>query len=71
MVEGVVREWFEEEGWGVVDCPQTPGGCFGHFSVVEMAGFRTLRAGQRVRLDFEEPGFLQDGYAYRATRIVP
>jgi CspA family cold shock protein len=36
-----------------------------------MAGFRTLTAGQRVELDWEDPGFRQDGYPYRAVNIVP
>jgi CspA family cold shock protein len=26
--DGVVRTWSDEEGWGVVDCPSTPGGCY-------------------------------------------
>ncbi|GGP86250.1 cold-shock protein [Streptomyces melanogenes] len=71
MVTATVREWYEEEGWGVLDCPETPGGCFGHFSAVEMDGFAALSAGQRVELAWEAPGFKQDGYDYRAVRIVP
>jgi CspA family cold shock protein len=50
--DGVVRFWQDEEGWGVVDCPSTPGGCWTHFSVIEAEGFRS------------SPG--QDGYDYRA-----
>jgi hypothetical protein len=23
---GTVREWHTQEGWGVIDCPDTPGG---------------------------------------------
>ncbi|MFV2119811.1 cold shock domain-containing protein [Streptomyces sp. Act-28] len=71
MVTATVREWREEEGWGVLDCPETPGGCRGHYSVIETPGFRTLSAGQRVDLEWEAPGFRQDGYAYRAVRVVP
>ena len=29
---GTVRVWHTEEGWGVIDCPDTPGGCWVHFS---------------------------------------
>lgn len=29
---GTVRVWHTEEGWGVVDCPDTPGGCWVQFS---------------------------------------
>jgi CspA family cold shock protein len=64
-----VREWHAEEGWGVLDCPDTPGGCWAHFSHLEMPGYRSLNAGQVVRLGWEAPG--QDGYGYRATRVVP
>ena len=71
MVMATVREWREEEGWGVLDCAETPGGCWGHFSNIEMTGFRTLSPGQRVELEWEAPGFEQDGYEYRAVRIVP
>jgi CspA family cold shock protein len=37
-VVGVVREWNAEEGWGVVDSDETPGGCWVHFSHIEIAG---------------------------------
>ncbi|MCM2423038.1 cold shock domain-containing protein [Streptomyces sp. RKAG293] len=68
-VPAVVREWDDEAGWGVLDCAETPGGCFGHFSDIVAEGFRSLSAGQRVQLTWEAPG--QDGYAYRAVRIIP
>jgi CspA family cold shock protein len=68
MVTATVREWHEEEGWGVLD---SPGGCWGHFSNIEMDGYRTLSAGQEVDLEWEAPGFKQDGYPYRAVNIVP
>ncbi|MEU6082158.1 cold shock domain-containing protein [Streptomyces sp. NPDC047108] len=67
-----VREWHDEDGWGVLDCPETPGGCWAHFSVLEMDGFRSLSPGQRVAsVEWEGPGIQQDGYAYRAVRVVP
>jgi len=34
---GTVREW-AEEGWGVVDSAETPGGCWVHWSVVHEPG---------------------------------
>ncbi|MYV69143.1 cold shock domain-containing protein [Streptomyces sp. SID2131] len=71
MVITVVREWRDEEGWGVLDSPETPGGCWGHYTSIEKEGFRTLSAGQRVELVWEAPGFRQDGYDYRALSIVP
>ncbi|GIF74795.1 cold-shock protein [Asanoa siamensis] len=66
---GSTREWRVEEGWGVVDSPDTPGGCWVHFSQIEMAGYRALAPGQVVRLEWEAPG--QDGYDFRAVTVVP
>ncbi|MBK3635560.1 cold shock domain-containing protein [Streptomyces sp. MBT97] len=72
MVTATVREWHDEEGWGgVLDSPETPGGCWGHYADIQMKGFRTLSAGQRVDLTWEALGFKQDGYTYRAVTIVP
>jgi len=69
VVEAVVRQWSGEDGWGVLDSPDTPGGCWTHFSHIEVDGFRTLATGQVVDLDWESPG--QDGYDFRAVRVVP
>jgi cold shock protein len=63
---GTVR-WFDgEEGWGAIDSPEVPGGCFVHFSNIVGEGYRNLSDGQRVVFSFEEPGFKQDGYDFRA-----
>jgi cold shock protein len=70
-VEGVVREWSDEHGWGVVDAAETPGGCWVHFSMVAVHGFRALRPGQAVELEFERLDFLQDGHPFRAVRVWP
>jgi cold shock protein len=64
-----VRLWRDEEGWGVVDSPETPGGCWVGFSEVLVPGYRSLRPGQEVELDHEAAE--QDGYAYRAVRVRP
>ena len=70
-VAGVVK-WFDvDEGWGVIDAAEVPGGCFVHFANIEMAGFRQLQEAQRVRFTFEQPGFLQDGCPYRALEVWP
>ena len=68
MIQATVREWDDEEGWGVLDSSQTPGGCWAHFSAVEMTGFRSLVAGQKVDLEWESAE--QDGYQYRAVLVV-
>jgi CspA family cold shock protein len=64
-----VRVWHHEEGWGVIDCPEAPGGCWAHYSAVLIAGYKTLSAGQSVELLLEPPG--QDGYAFRAVEVWP
>jgi CspA family cold shock protein len=68
-VESLVREWRSEEGWGVLDSAETPGGCWAHYSSIAASGYREVCAGQRVRLKWESPG--QDGYDFRAVRIIP
>jgi CspA family cold shock protein len=67
--EGVVRVWHDDEGWGVLDSPVTPGGCWAHFSHVLVPGYRRLAAGQLVTFGFEAAQ--QDGYSFRATEAWP
>jgi hypothetical protein len=39
--------------------------------MIDSPGFRTVAEGEEVSLEFEDLGSpLQDGYRYRATRIV-
>jgi CspA family cold shock protein len=81
---GTVRVWHHEQGWGVIDSPETPGGCWAHFShlwndgipaagpgeVVRVSGgYREVFEGETVDFEWEHPG--QDGYAYRATTVRP
>ena len=69
MTTATVRVWYEEEGWGVIDSGETPGGCWVHFSAIEMTGFHFLAAGDKVTLEWEAEE--QDGYQYRAIRVTP
>lgn len=64
---GVVRTYHLDEGWGVIDGPDAPGGCWVHFSAIAMDGIRQLAAGQRV--SFLAEAAAQDGFAYRATKV--
>lgn len=66
---GTVREWFDQEGWGVIDSPDTPGGCWTHFSNVAVSGYTGLDPGQSVALEWEMAE--QDGFSYRAVRTWP
>ncbi|MDV7245905.1 MULTISPECIES: hypothetical protein [Rhodococcus] len=65
---GTVQMWNDEEGWGVFDSAQTPGGCWAFYSDIVGEGFRTLAVGATVTLDWEQVTD-QDGYRYRATRV--
>ncbi|HWD55498.1 MAG TPA: cold shock domain-containing protein [Acidimicrobiales bacterium] len=68
-IPGTVR-WFDgEEGWGVIDSPEVPGGCFVHFSNIVGVGYRNLAEGEEVVFTYEEPGFRQDGYDFRALQV--
>jgi len=67
---GTVRTWHDEEGWGVIDSPETPGGSWVHFSAVAVAGHRSHSPGQRVHLEWEQV-VDQDGHRFRATRVWP
>ena len=58
-VEAIVRQWHPDEGWGVLDSPQTPGGCWAHFGAVAVDGYPELIPGQAVTLEWE--AFGQDG----------
>jgi CspA family cold shock protein len=66
---GTVRSWLDGEGWGIIDSPDTPGGCWAHFSVVQVSGYRRLTVGEQVEFDWEAGE--QDGFASRALRIRP
>lgn len=66
---GRVRNWSDEEGWGVVDSAQTPGGCWAHYSVVDIPGFASLKPGQDVELEWEQAR--QDGFGFRALAVRP
>lgn len=78
MANATVREWHDDLGWGVLDSPETPGGCWTHFSVVEtpylgsmdgaaVSEYKSLTAGEVVELEWETPG--QDDFDYRAVVV--
>lgn len=81
---GTVRFWRESDGWGVIDSPDTPGGCWAHYSHIwsgqrpklgdaesleVTSESRVLRDGETVDFDWESPG--QDGYDFRAVDVRP
>lgn len=68
MAVGVVREWHDRDGWGVLDSEETPGGCWAHVSHLKMAGEARAEAGQTVTFTFESGR--QDGFDYRALDVA-
>ncbi|WP_200938867.1 hypothetical protein [Modestobacter sp. Leaf380] len=68
-VLAVVQTWDDVEGWGVCSAEEFPGGCWVHYSVLAVPGFRRLTAGDTVWLVAEVGE--QDGYDFRATRCCP
>jgi CspA family cold shock protein len=67
VVRGIVRTWSAEEGWGIIDSPATPGGCWAHFSSLQMKGYRAAQPLQSVAFTFETAE--QDGFDYRAVEV--
>jgi cold shock protein len=64
---GVVREFHPDEGWGVIDAPDVPGGCWMHFSAIAADGYREVAAGQQV--SFRAEAAEQDGFGFRAVKV--
>jgi CspA family cold shock protein len=59
---GSVQIFDADEGWGVIDGPDVPGGCWVHFSAIAVDGYRALARGQQV--SFRAEAAHQDGYAF-------
>ncbi|MBW8484701.1 cold-shock protein [Actinomadura parmotrematis] len=67
-VTGTVKEWHDEDGWGVLTSPGVPGDVWAHFSMVRTGGsYATLATGETVEFTWERGD--QDGYAYRAIDV--
>ena len=69
LSKGTVREWSEDHGIGVIDSPDTPGGCWVHFSQIVTDGAASLTPGDRVT--FTHEALLQDEFSYRAVLVWP
>jgi cold shock CspA family protein len=70
MLDGTVKSWSKHEGWGVLVPPDVPGEVWTHFSSIVAAGYRCLTEGELVRFDCEHVPTGQDGYLWRAKRVV-
>ena len=66
---GKVRVWHAQEGWGVIDSVDTPGGCWAHYSAVLVPGYQGLDTGEAVMFTFE--AVEQDGFPFRVAEVWP
>jgi CspA family cold shock protein len=79
---GTVRVWHCEEGWGVIDSLDTPGGCWADISHLWCVGTPEPGPGEVVRvssefleafegeiIDFQWERANQGGYDFRATTV--
>ncbi|MCW2087214.1 hypothetical protein ACIBM3_15625 [Rhodococcus erythropolis] len=82
---GVVTTWNDDEGWGVIDSADTPGGCWTFYSALHPdevidaqpgdsfkigGGIHGLVVGEQV--DFEWESVIdQDGHKFRAIKVRP
>jgi CspA family cold shock protein len=53
----------------VIDSHDTPGGCWAHFSSVLVPGYRALREGEAVTLEYEPAQ--QDRFSFRDVEVWP
>lgn len=69
MIQGTVKFFDPEKGWGAISSPALPDGAdaWVHFSAIEMTGFRALEAGDQVEFAVEEAQ--QDSFRFCATRV--
>lgn len=51
MKTGTVKWFNNAKGYGFILCDETSEDLFAHYSVIEMDGYRTLKAGQPVEFN--------------------
>lgn len=66
MEVGVVKWFNNAKGFGFIAAEGSDEDIFAHYSVIDMDGYRTLKAGQKVA--FER---VQGDKGSHATKIVP
>ena len=68
VAEGTVKYWKDDKGYGTIACDVTaPWDIWGHFSAIDMPGFKTLVPGERVEVEFYRAD--QVSFRYIAKRI--
>ncbi len=68
-MEGTVKWFNNEKGYGFISNDEGEGDVFVHYSAIQSDGFRTLKEGQKVSFEIEEVPD-QDG-KIRAANVVP
>ncbi|HDR1425062.1 TPA: cold shock domain-containing protein, partial [Pasteurella multocida] len=51
MEVGVVKWFNNAKGFGFISAEGTDADIFAHYSVIEMEGYRSLKAGQKVQFE--------------------
>lgn len=69
VTRAVVRQWHDEDGWGVADAPEAPGGIFVHFSFIEGDGYRSLTEGETVELELRPLPREHDGCRWESRGV--
>ncbi len=64
MTLGRVKEWSDDEGWGVLVSPEIEGTVFAHHIHIrgQGDGYRSFTAGEQVEFEYNDHG--QDGCDY-------
>jgi cold shock protein len=70
-VIATVREWSDEEGWGVLLADEIPGDIFLHFSNIQMEGYKSLKLGEQVEAEVMEALLPVEGCRYVASVARP
>jgi cold shock protein len=65
---GVVKWWRNEKGYGVIAASEiAPWDIWCHFSAIEGTGFKELKSGERVEVDYYRAD--QESFKYIAQRV--
>jgi CspA family cold shock protein len=63
MTRAVVRQWHDEDGWGVADAPEALGG------FIEGGGYRSLSEGETVELELSPLPREHDGCRWEGRGV--
>ncbi|MEC8427734.1 MAG: cold shock domain-containing protein [Pseudomonadota bacterium] len=67
MTTGIVKWFNNAKGYGFILADDNPEDLFAHFSSIEMEGYKTLKAGQKVSFDIEKA---DKGFHAKRIRVI-